>query len=107
MARVRRLVAPVIGGVPEALGSRDHPAWEDAREVVALSAAFGLAVRCPRGESLQEAPAWARFEAFREAWCVANGFMHPRWAELIDYRRAREAGIDTSSSSRSRLRRAR
>ena len=104
MARLRQ--APVVtpGGLPVALASRHDPVWEDAAAVARLVAAHGLTLAMHHHGTITAAPSWARFDAFRVAWCEANGLMHPLYAHTLDWRRAAAAGIDTSSSSRYRLR---
>jgi aminoglycoside phosphotransferase (APT) family kinase protein len=93
-------------GMPVELGDRHHELWRDSGAVARLVYDCGLELSAQvslRG-SLERAPWWARFDAVREAWCRANGLMHPQWTQTIDYHGARQAGIDMSSSSRYRLR---
>lgn len=103
MARLRQ--APVVtpGGLPVELTSRHHECWEDPAAVARLAAAHGLTLAMHHHGALTTAPWWARFDAFRDAWCKANGLMNPQWPETLDWRRATAAGIDMSTSSRYRL----
>ena len=71
--------------------------------MAALADRYGLTLSLRYQRTLTTAPSWARFDAFRDAWCRANGLMHPLYAHTLDWRRAAAAGIDTSSSSRYRL----
>ncbi len=91
------------GGIPTPLRSRHDPLWDDPTAVVALARSHGLRLSPRNGRSVEAAPWWARFDAFREAWCEANGLMHPQYPHTLDYRRAAESGIDMSASSRYRL----
>lgn len=104
MARLRQAPKITPGGVPVELASRHDPIWEDARAVEALARTHGLRLSPRFGKSLATIPWWARFDAFRDAWLEANGLMHPLYPHTPDWRRAAEAGIDMSSSSRYRLR---
>jgi hypothetical protein len=90
-------------GLPDALRDHRDPLWHDAEAVADLARAYRLTVTDPRYRSLAVTPWWARFDAFRRAWCEANGLMNPRYPQTLDYRRAAEAGIDMSASSRYRL----
>jgi len=92
--------------MPAELGDRHDDLWRSAEAVAQLlkDCRLDLPPLASERVSLVKTPWWARFDAVREAWCRATGLMHPRWADSIDYRRAREAGIDMSSSSRYRLR---
>lgn len=104
-ARAGTLVADARReGLPPALASRHDPLWADPEAVVDLAAACRLDLRPDQWRTVAAAPWWARFDAFRDAWCRANGLVHPQWAPRLDFTRAREAGIDMSSSSRYRLR---
>lgn len=91
-------------GLPAALTDRHDPLWTDPKAVQALADTYRLHPHDRRYPSLAAAPWWARFDALRDAWCKDNGLMSDRWPNTIDWRRAREAGIDLSSSSRYRLR---
>ena len=105
MARLRapetRLAA---GGVPAPLRDHLHPTWRDPVAFQALCVELRIRCRGSLYPDLDRAPWWARFAAFRDAWCVANSYQHPTWDGLIDYQRARSAGIDMHSTSRYRLR---
>ncbi len=92
------------GGVPVELTSRLHPCWENPAAVARLAAAHGLVLTVYNHGTLKDAPWWARFDAFRRAWIEAHGLMSNRYPGCIDWRRADEAGLDMSSSSRYRLR---
>lgn len=89
--------------MPVALSDRHHETWKDARAVDELIDVYRLEVTTRTRLSVAASTWWDRFDAVRRAWCQTNALMHPQWAESIDHRRAREAGIDTSSSSRYRL----
>lgn len=92
-------------GLPVELSDRHHPVWKDAAATQQLLDDLGLAVSDRRRRrSLSELAWWARFDAVRDAWCRANGLMHPQWVDNIDNRQARRVGVDMSSSSRYRLR---
>lgn len=104
MARLRRAPSIPSGDVPAALRDRHDPLWTDPDAVGDLAAAYGLSLDLRRNGGLTRAPWWARFDAFRDAWCRANGLTHPTWTDALDYRRAREVGVDMTSSSRYRLR---
>lgn len=101
----RRPSATSPDSLPVALRSRRDPLWADADAVADLAASFRLHLRPGRWQSLEAAPWWARFDAFRDAWCRDNGLMSHDWPNtFVDWARMREAGIDDSSSSRYRLR---
>ncbi|GAA1714450.1 hypothetical protein GCM10009809_08280 [Isoptericola hypogeus] len=100
--------------MPDALADRDHPLWADAGAVARLVVDLGLDVRvgvplidaleperAPR--TLAEAHPWTRFDAVRSAWCLAAGLAHPEEQGMVDLRRARDLGIDTSASARDEL----
>jgi len=91
-------------GLPVELTSRHHECWEDSAAVAALADRYGLTLNLRYQRTLTTAPWWARFDAFRVAWCEANGLMSPLYAHTLDWQRGRAAGIDMSSSSRYRLR---
>lgn len=91
-------------GLPIELTSRHHEAWKDADAVDALIELYNLEVVTRTRLSIAASTWWDRFDAVRDAWCRANGLMDPTWHSGVDHRRAREAGIDMSSSSRYRLR---
>lgn len=103
MARLRRPERVAPGGVPMELTSRFHPLWEDPDAVEALAVEHGLMLD-PGQFEWTSAPAAVRFDAFRRSWCEAQGLMHPKWPTSLDHSRVREAGVDTSGSSRYRLR---
>jgi len=105
MARLRQAPAIVPGGVPVELTSRHHPVWADPAAVARLAAAHGLTLRIHHHGTVKAAPWWARFDAFRDSWCEANGYMSKDYPNTFDWRRCREAGLDMSASSRYRLRR--
>ena len=105
MARLRQAPAVPPGGLPVELTSRHHECWEDPAAVARLAAAHGLTLTMRHQDrSLTTAPWWARFDAFRDAWCKANGLMNPQYPQTLDWRRATAAGVDMSASSRYRLR---
>lgn len=104
MARRRPLEPIRTGDLPPELTSRHHETWTDARAVEALFEAFGLEAPPHARQGVAGMAWWARFDAFRVAWCQVNGLMDARWDGRIDLGRCREAGVDTSSSSRYRLR---
>lgn len=104
MARLRSAPPPRPGSIPPALTSMHDPTWKDAAAVEHLVAACGIDLRLVNyGGRIPDAPWWARFDAFRHAWCTANGYMNPRWDNTLDYARMREAGIDDEATSRYRL----
>ncbi|MGO1318007.1 MAG: hypothetical protein ACTMIR_13360 [Cellulomonadaceae bacterium] len=105
MAR-RRQAEPVRPeGVPAPLTDHQHPVWHDPDAVAQLFMDYRLEPKAGYGSTSSETtPWWSRFDAFRSAWCLANGLNHPQWPHLIDYQRAREAGVDMHSTSRYRLR---
>lgn len=114
LARAGKTTVAPERGTPAALSSRDDPLWQDAEAVRRLAEIHGLTLdagyarRHARGrpeDPVHAAQPWERFDAFRVAWCRANGLMHPVWKDSIDYQRAQDAGIDMSASSRYRLRR--
>jgi len=103
MARVRQVPKVTPNGVPVELTSRHDPLWDDPAAVAALARLHGLPLSPRFGKSLDALPWWARFDAFRAAWLEANGLMHPLYPHTPDWRRAEEAGVDMSASSRYRL----
>ena len=79
--------------------------WEDPEAVARLASRYGVRLELgqvrlrPRPASLAAAHPWTRFSAFRHAWCLANGFGHREEAGYIARERARDAGVDVSSSA--------
>jgi hypothetical protein len=104
MARLRTPAPVRAGTVPEALTDLHHPTWTNLDAYNQLCADTGIDPRTPGNSKPKRAPWWARFTAYRRAWCLANGYGHPVYLGTIDYPRATAAGIDTSSTSRYRLR---
>lgn len=98
MARLRRLAA-AGGPAPRELASVLDPIWRDPSQVSAMAARHGLPAR-----DYRKTPWWERFSTFRMDWCRTNGLMNERWPHLIDYERAKAAGISMRSTSRFRLR---
>lgn len=96
-------------GVPPALASRNDPIWEDERRVQALARAHGIGslvyyeprfIRLTPPRHASHPNAWTRFDAFRHAWCMANGL--ERTDEFgrgcVDPAKARALGIEMSTS---------
>lgn len=93
-----------MSGIPDELRDRRHELWEDPAAVKALARACGIRLLSPRGHSFEAAPAWARFDQFRQDFCKANGLMNPQWPDRVDQRAGRAAGIDMRGSALERAR---
>ena len=99
MARRRPPAPAKAGAVPRALTDHDNPLWTDQAAFLALCDTTGIQLN----PDLATGPWWARFDAFRTAWCRFNGITNPTWPNLIDYQRAVSAGVDLRSLTRHRI----
>lgn len=103
MASRRRLArasgqAAKAGLPPTELSNRHDPLWSNTGEVAGLVDRYGLSLVVDPSWK-----AWKCFDAFRQAWCEANG-LGSRFPGRFDRDAALALGIDVSGSARFRMR---
>lgn len=82
--------------VPPELMDPDHPVWADAGRVERLAEVYGIEYAEPVPSMLRD-PFFERFKAFREGYAHRFGFMSEEYANTVDLKRLRAAGVYAAS----------
>ena len=78
--------------IPAELSDPDHGVWSDIELVYELADAYGVDYIEPDSSLLRD-PYFERFKAFRRAYAESYGFMSKDYANTLDCRRLKAAGI--------------
>lgn len=78
--------------IPVELTDPDHAVWSDMEHVYELADAYGVDYAEPLPSTLRD-PYFERFKAFRRAYAESYGFMSKDYANTLDHRRLKAAGI--------------
>lgn len=78
--------------IPAELADPDHAVWSDMEQVYDLADAYGVDYAEPQSSLLRD-PYFERFKAFRRAYAERYGFMSKDYANTLDHRRLKTAGI--------------
>lgn len=85
-----------IDGVPPELVDPDHSVWADVDAVERLAEVYGVDYAEPAPSMLRD-PYFERFRAFREGYARRFGFMSGQYANTVDLKRLRAAGVYAAS----------
>jgi len=89
-------VARSVDDIPVELTDPDHAVWSHAGMVEELADVYGVDYAEPEPSLLRD-PYFERFKAFRRGYAERYGFMSQDYANTLDYRRMKAAGIYAAS----------
>lgn len=88
----RRSRSTGVDEIPAELMDPDHAVWPDVDLIEELADVYGVDYIEPESSMLRD-PYFERFKAFRRAYAERYGFMSKDYANTLDHRRLKAAGI--------------